>query len=142
MGVESCFKQRLQSQANPMMHHSVTEISSEHLSELRASNDEAGARGWFVCPVLDLQSKFEKVFFEMRPVLHALRRCQFMAAAVFERFQPRQSVFFTKCRHGSHHVAIVLVVVVEIAGLKIDVPTIVTIVLRTRPVVRTVHCAD
>lgn len=75
MGVESCFKQRFQSQANPMMHHSVTEVCSEHLSELRTSNDEAGARGWFVGPVLDLQSKLEKVFFKMRPVLHALRGC-------------------------------------------------------------------
>ena len=45
-----------------MMHHSVTEVSSEHLTELRSGHNEAGARGWFVCPVIDLQCKFEKVF--------------------------------------------------------------------------------
>ena len=52
-----------------------------------------------------------------------------MAAAVFERFQPCKLVFFTKCRHGSHHVTVVLVVVVEIAIIEVDVPTIITIVL-------------
>ena len=58
-----------------MMYNSVTEVSSEHLTELRSGHNEAGARGWFVCPVINLQSEFKKVFLEMRPVLHALRGC-------------------------------------------------------------------
>ena len=65
-----------------------------------------------------------------------------MAAAVFIRFQPCESVFFSKCRHGSHHVAAALVVVAEVAIIEVDGPTIVRIVLRTRPVVRTAECAD
>ena len=73
MRMESRFKQRFQSQANPMMHHSVTEIGREHFTELRLGHNEAGARGWFVSPVLDLQREVEQVFLEMRPVLHALR---------------------------------------------------------------------
>ena len=58
-----------------MMYNSITEISCEHLTELRFGNNEAGTRGWFVSPVLNLQRKFEKVLLEMRPVLHALRGC-------------------------------------------------------------------
>lgn len=58
-----------------MVYNSVTEIGCEHLTELRFRHNEAGARGWFVSPVLDLQCKFEKVLLEVRPVLHALRGC-------------------------------------------------------------------
>lgn len=58
-----------------MMYNSVTEVGCKHLTKFGTGNDEAGARGWFVGPVLDLQCKLEKVFFEMRPVLCALWGC-------------------------------------------------------------------
>lgn len=140
--MESLFKKRFQPQTNPMVDDAVTEVGCEHLAKLRSCHDEAGACRRFVSPVLDLKCQPEEVFFEMCPVLRTLWGCQFMAAAVFVCLQPCQSVFFTKCRHGPHHVAVVLVVVVEVSIIEVDVPTIVRIVLRTRPVVRTAECAD
>ena len=42
-----------------------------------------------------------------------------MAAAIFKRFQPCQSVFFTKCRHGSHTLLLFLLLLLKLPDSKL-----------------------
>ena len=65
----------------------------------------------------------------MQPVQSTLLACHLSSTTIIESVDPVYLLLFTKCNQSPNIVGIVLVVVVRIAIVEVDVPTIIHVVL-------------
>lgn len=69
---EAGLEERVQSDADPVLHDPVAEMSGEDLAQYWPRHDEADARDGFVCSQFDLFGQLRKIVFRNKPVEDAL----------------------------------------------------------------------
>ena len=140
-GGEAFLDQRDEPDADPVLGDTVPEIGGEDLAETGSCYVETDGCGGVVDAQLYLGGQEHQVVPYGQPVVDALLRRKFMEAAILEGQDPGDADIFAKCCDGAHHVGVVLVVVVDVAGAEVDVPGVGRVVLQRGPEVRRRQCA-
>lgn len=135
LGLMSLLKIGIETQSNPMLDYSVSEVRSKDLPEPWPCDYKAEARSRKISSRLNLSSQSHQIIRKTYPIIDALAACHLVRATIVECLYPTSLGYLIECGDRPDVVGVVLVVVVDVAITEIDVPGVQRRVLRTTPVV-------
>ena len=135
LGLMSLLKVGIETQSNPMLDYSVSEVRGKDLPEPWPCDYKAEARSRNISSRLNLSSQAHQIIRKTYPIIDALAACHLVRATIVECLYPTSLGYLIECGDRPDVVSVVLVVVVDVAITEIDVPGGQRRVLRTTPVV-------